>query len=85
MAINPNTGVILEFDHRSDTEPCPTGSSARAATYIKFKDPDEVKSGDEVQEGITSDKINVLKSRLANFENVLYSSTLHETGTSTWT
>lgn len=71
--IDAKTGVIMEFDHKPETALF-SFKLSKSGNYVKFKDPDDKKTGDEYYEGITGDKVQKMKARLINFENVLYGS-----------
>ena len=73
VAIDTEKGVIMEFDHKSESALF-SFKLSRSGNYIKFKDPDERKSGADYYEGITGDKVQKMKARLINFESVLYGS-----------
>ncbi|MGA9102034.1 CotH kinase family protein [Aeromicrobium sp.] len=71
--IDPKKGIIVEVDKHYKEGGVPGFMGDHQIPYA-FKDPDERKKGKKRDEGITADKIAGMKSRILEFEKVLYGS-----------
>lgn len=71
--ISKTKGIIVEVDKHYKESGVPGFFGAHQIPYA-FKDPDERKKGKNHDEGITDAKIDGLKSRMVDFEKVLYGS-----------
>jgi len=71
--IDAKKGIVVEIDKHYEDEGIPGFFGDHQIPYA-FKDPDERKTGKELEEGITDDKIAGMKSRILAFEKVLYGS-----------
>ena len=72
--VNKETGQVIEFDPHYKEDGVPGFRSPIGLDYA-WKDPDEFKFDDEDEpdpEGLTTDKIAKMKSKILNFEKVLY-------------
>ena len=69
--IDQEKGVIVEIDPHFKEDKVPGFFGDHEIPYA-MKDPDERKKGKDADEGITDDKIAVFKSRILDFEKVLY-------------
>ena len=63
---------MIEVDKHYDDPPGVPGFFGDHQIPYAFKDPDERKKGKEEPEGITNDKVASMKSRILDFEKVLY-------------
>ena len=71
--IDKKKGVVVEVDTHFKEDDVPGFYGDHKIPYA-FKDPDERKKGKDVEEGITDDKVAGIKSRILDFEKVLYGS-----------
>ncbi|MGH3474981.1 MAG: CotH kinase family protein [Aeromicrobium sp.] len=69
--IDKKKGVIVEVDKHYADDGIPGFFGDHKLPYA-MKDPDERKKGKDADEGITDDKIAAFKSRILDFEKVLY-------------
>ena len=69
--IDNKKGVVVEVDKHYKEDGVPGFFGDHKLPYA-MKDPDERKKGKEADEGITDDKIAAFKSRILDFEKVLY-------------
>lgn len=70
--ISQKKGVVIEVDKHYNDPPRVPGFFGDHQIPYAFKDPDERKKGKEEPEGITNDKVASMKSRILDFEKVLY-------------
>lgn len=71
--IDKEKGVVIEIDKHYKEDGIPGFFGDHQIPYA-FKDPDERKTGKEELEGITDDKVAAMKTRILDFEKVLYGS-----------
>ena len=69
--VNKLTGQVIEFDPHWKEDGVP-GMIGQTGVNYAWKDPDEFKDGDEAEEGLTTAKIAAMKTKIRNFEDVLY-------------
>ena len=69
--ISSKQGMIMEVDNALSS--AIDFLSSRQIVFA-FKDPDERKTGDEVEEGVTDAKVTAIRNRINAFEAKLYSS-----------
>ena len=69
--IDKEKGVIVEIDKHYAEDGIPGFFGDHKLPYA-MKDPDERKKGKDADEGITDDKVAAFKSRILDFEKVLY-------------
>ncbi len=72
--VNKTTGQVIEFDPHWKEDGVP-GMIGKTGMNYAWKDPDEFKEldgGGEDPEGLTNAKISAMKTKIKNFENVLY-------------
>ncbi len=81
--VDPLTGMIMEVDGVSVEDPKLGFLSKIGKIAFAFKDPDEIKSGAEFEEGVTPTKLTSIKNRVNNLESRLYSSS-RRTGPDGW-
>jgi hypothetical protein len=81
--IDKKKGIIVEVDKHYKDSGVPGFFGNHQIPYA-FKDPDERKKGKDYDKGITPDKIAGLKSRMLDFEKVLYGSDFKDPDTG-WT
>src|SRR5688500_4633163 len=81
--IDENTGVVVEIDPHFKEDDVPGFFGDHKIPYA-FKDPDERKKGKDYEEGITDDKVSGIKTRILDFEKVLYGADFKDPATG-WT
>jgi hypothetical protein len=72
--VSKTTGQVIEFDPHWKEDGIP-GFIGKTGMNYAWKDPDEFKEldgGGEDPEGLTNAKISAMKTKIKNFENVLY-------------
>ena len=72
--VSKTTGQVIEFDPHWKEDGVP-GMVGKTGMNYAWKDPDEFKEldgGGEDPEGLTNAKISAMKTKIKNFENVLY-------------
>ena len=69
--IDKEKGVVVEVDKHFREDHVPGFYGDHEIPYA-FKDPDERKKGKNAEEGITDAKVDGIKSRIRDFEKVLY-------------
>ncbi len=69
--VSQKKGVVIEIDPHFKEDHVPGFYGDHQLPYT-FKDPDERMTGKEEPEGITDDKVAGMKSRILDFEKVLY-------------
>jgi hypothetical protein len=71
--IDKEKGIVVEVDKHFKEDHVPGFYGDHKIPYA-FKDPDERKKGKDAEEGITDAKVTGIKSRILDFEQVLYGS-----------
>jgi hypothetical protein len=69
--VDKETGQVIEFDPHWKEDGVP-GMVGKTGVNYAWKDPDEFKDGGADPEGLTNPKINAMKQRIRDFEDVLY-------------